>query len=95
MYDITKKQRQIAKKIGVHIFPSDNPKKKIDIYDNEGIYYTSVGSSIHNDYFSYLKSNGKAYADNRRRLYLLRHKDELLSIGSRGWFSAKLLWDYK
>jgi hypothetical protein len=95
MYDITKRQRQIAKKIGVHIFPSDKPKYKIDVYDNEGVYYTSIGDISYNDYFSYLKNNDKAYADNRRRLYLLRHKDELLSIGSRGWFSAKLLWDYK
>jgi len=95
MYDITKKQRQIAKKIGVHIFPSDKPKYKIDVYDNEGVYYCSIGDISYNDYFLYLKNNGKAYADNRRRLYLIRHKDELLSIGSRGWFSAKLLWDYK
>jgi len=95
MYKISKKQYQIAKKLGVHIFPSDKPKYKIDIYDNEGLYHTSIGDLSYNDYFSYLKSNGKVFADNRRRLYLIRHKKELLSIGSRGWFSAVLLWDYK
>jgi len=95
MYDISPKQYKIAKKLGVHIFPSDKPKYKIDVYDNEGIYYTSIGDISYNDYFSYLKSNGKVFADNRRRLYLIRHSKELLSIGSRGWFSAILLWDYK
>jgi hypothetical protein len=92
MYDISPKQYKIAKKIGVHIFPSDNPKYKIDIYCNEGIYHTSVGSSMYNDYFSYLKSNGKVFATNRRRLFDLRTKKGL-SIGSRNWFARRLLWD--
>jgi hypothetical protein len=92
MYQITNRQRQIAKKIGVYIFPSDKPKYKIDIYDNEGIYHTSIGDISYNDYFTYLKRNGKAYADNRRRLYDLRTKKGL-SIGSRNWFARKILWD--
>lgn len=92
MYDITKKQRQIAKNIGVYIFPSDNPKKKMDIYDSDGIYHTSIGSSDHKDYFIYLRDGGKDVATNRRRLYDLRTKKGL-SIGSRNWFARKILWD--
>jgi hypothetical protein len=92
MYNITNRQRQIAKNIGVYIFSSDKPKYKIDIYDNEGIYHTSIGDIHYNDYFTYLKSNGKAYADNRRRLYDLRTKKGL-SIGSRNWFARRILWD--
>jgi hypothetical protein len=94
MYSISKKQYDLAKEIGVQIKPSQRKNKKIDIYDAEGIYYTSIGDLRFFDYFSYLKTQGKEFADNRRRLYLLRHKKELLSIGSRGWFSAILLWDY-
>jgi hypothetical protein len=92
MYPISKKQYQIAKKLGVHIFPSDKPKYKIDVYDNEGLYYTSIGDISYNDYFSYLKRDGKVFATNRRRLYDLRTKKGL-SIGSRNWFARRLLWD--
>lgn len=92
MYSISKKQYDLAKEIGVQIKPSQRKNKKIDIYDAEGVYYTSIGDNRFNDHFSYLETHGKAFADNRRRLYLLRHKKELLSIGSRGWFSAKILW---
>lgn len=94
MYSISKKKHDLAKEIGVQIKPSKKINKKIDIYDAEGVYYTSIGDLRFNDYFSYLKTHDKAFADNRRRLYLLRHQKELLSIGSRGWFSAILLWDY-
>jgi hypothetical protein len=47
---------------------------------------------MYNDYFTYLKSNGKVFATNRRRLFDLRTKKGL-SIGSRNWFARRLLWD--
>ena len=92
MYDISKEQYKIAKKMGIYIFPSDKPKYKIDVYDSDGVYHTSIGSSSYNDYFIYLATKGKEYADNRRRLYAIRHKKDLFKIGSRGWFSGRILW---
>jgi len=92
MYDISPKQYKIAKKIGVYIFPSDKPKYKIDIYDEAGLFHTSIGSSTHFDYFFYIRDKGKKYADERRRLYDLRTQKGV-SIGSRKWFARKLLWD--
>lgn len=92
MYEISKKQRQIAKKLGVYIFPSDKPKYKLDIYDSDGVYHTSIGSSKHFDYFLHLRDKGKEYAEERRRLYDLRTKKGL-SLGSRNWFARRLLWD--
>ena len=38
MYEIKDRTYKIAKKLGVKIFPSDNPKKKIDVYDYNGIF---------------------------------------------------------
>ena len=93
MYQITKRQHAIASKLGIHIFPSDKEKYKIDIYDGEGVYHCSIGSSKYMDYFSYLREKGKEYADARKRLYDLRTKQGLLSIGSRAWFARRLLWD--
>jgi hypothetical protein len=93
MYPISKEQYKLAKKMGIHIFPSDNPKYKIDVYDSDGVYHTSIGASAYMDYFLYLASKGKDYALERRRLYAIRHKKDLFRIGSRGWFSGRLLWN--
>ena len=93
MYSISKKQYDLAKELGVKIFPSEKKNYKIDIYDEDGNYYTSIGDKRYNDYFIYL-STSKELAENRRKAYLSRHRKELFSIGSRGWFSAILLWNY-
>ena len=93
MYTITPRQYNLAKSIGVKIFPSDKPKYKIDVYDDNGVYLTSVGSSKYNDYFIYLETKGKKYADRRRELYHIRHKKDLES--GRGYLAGVLLWDIK
>jgi hypothetical protein len=51
------------------------------------------GSSKYLDYFLYLRDKGKEYAEQRRRLYFLRHRKDLERIGSKGWFSWKIFWN--
>jgi hypothetical protein len=41
---------------------------------------------------TYMKTKGKEYAEERRRLYHLRHKKDLERLGSRGYYSTKILW---
>ena len=94
MYTISKQQYDLAKELGVNIYPSDKKNKKIDIYDADGVYYTSIGDKRYNDYFIYL-STSRELAEKHKKAYLARHRKELYSIGSRGWFSAILLWDYR
>jgi hypothetical protein len=91
MYEITPAQRKIAKDIGVHIYPSENKKYKLDVYTDEGLYFTSIGSSPHKDYFIYFRDDGKDVAQDRRRLYDLRTKKNY--VGGRAWLARKLLWD--
>ena len=91
MYEITPEQYNIAKDIEVYIFPSDKKKYKIDVYTNEGAFFTSIGSSAHKDYFIYLRDDGKDVAQDRRRLYDLRTKKNY--VGGRAWLARKLLWD--
>jgi hypothetical protein len=79
---------QQAKKLGVIVKPSRFSKYKIDIYDLKGNYGFSGGDSRYSDYPHYIKSHGKEYADERRRLYHIRHKGETL----RGRLIAELLW---
>jgi Mn-dependent DtxR family transcriptional regulator len=84
MYVITDWSKQQAKKLGVELRPSSNPKKKIDVYKG-GKKLASIGDINYQDYGMYLQTKGKAYADERRRLYRIRHKGE-------NNFSLKILW---
>ena len=87
MYNIQPYTIKKAKELKVKVVPSTNPKKKIDVYqDNKKI--ASIGDIRYKDYPTYLRENGKEYADERRRLYHLRHKNE----GIVGKYAKELLW---
>ena len=77
MYDISKQTYRIAKRYGLEVHPSEKRFKKIDVYcDNK--YIASIGDSRCKDYYIYLKENGKSVAQERARLYYLRHKKDSL-----------------
>lgn len=88
MYSITNYSYKQAKALGVDIKPSTNKKKKIDVF-KDGKKIASIGSLNMYDYPTYIKEKGKAYADERRRLYYIRHaKDNRLN----GFYAKKILW---
>jgi hypothetical protein len=90
-YQITDYTLKKAKQLGVKVKPSSNSKKKLDVFkNNEKI--ASVGGAGYKDYPTYLKTNGKQYADKRRELYKIRHEKDRKIIGSAGYFADKLLW---
>jgi hypothetical protein len=102
MYKISDRTYKIAKKLGIQIFQSDNPKKKIEIYDFNGNFITYIGDSKYNDYHSYLEmeKNGEVlpgFAEKRRHLYHTRHFKEIEKLGeewegSPSYYSFFLLW---
>ena len=74
-YIIKNYSKQKAKKLNVTIKRSSNKNKKIDVYkDNKKI--ASIGNINYYDYATYLLEKGKKYADERRRLYKIRHKKD-------------------
>ena len=89
MYKINAKQKEIADRLGLKLFPSIKKDKKIDVYKNEK-YITSIGAKGYDDYYSHLKTHDKVFADERRRLYLIRHKE---NVGNAGMLSKYLLWN--
>tara|TARA_R110000782_G_C14807489_1_gene412443 strand:+ start:768 stop:1043 length:276 start_codon:yes stop_codon:yes gene_type:complete len=91
MYVITNYTKQRAKKLLVNVEISTKKNKKIDVIKN-GKKIASIGAKGYNDYPTYLKSKGKKFADERRRLYRIRHKGENLKIGSPGYYAWFLLW---
>ena len=92
MYDILPYTYEKAKRIGVQIYPSDNPKYKLEIYDKNGIFITYCGGAGYRDFPTYVEEMGYEYAKERQRLYKIRHQKDRTKVGSRGWFADQLLW---
>jgi len=90
-YKITDYTKQQAKKLGVTVKPSTVSGKKIDVFKGTD-KLASIGGSGYLDYPTYLEKNGKAFADERRRLYKVRHSKDRSKVGTPGYFADKLLW---
>ena len=88
-YKITEYSKQKAKQLNVTIKSSKKKNKKIDIY-KDGHLISSIGFLGAKDYPTYIKEMGKSYADERRRLYRIRHKNDLKS--GNGYYANKILW---
>ena len=91
-YDILPYTYKKARQLNVVVYPSDNPKYKLEIYDTTGNFMFYGGSPSYSDYPHFLETHGQTYADKRRVLYRKRHKKELDDVGSRGWVIGNLLW---
>lgn len=87
MYHITDYTKRKARELGVEVKQSKDPKKKIDVYKN-GKKVGSIGQIGYKDYPTYLKEEGKEVADERRRLYHLRHPNNTLGEA----LAKYLLW---
>ena len=86
-YQITDYTKQKARELGVEVKPSKKKEKKIDVYKN-GRFCGSIGQIGYKDYPTYLKEEGKEVADERRRLYHLRHPNNTLGEA----LAKYLLW---
>lgn len=91
MYEIKPYTVQQAKRLGVTVRPSTNPKKKVDVFD-KGNKVASIGAIGFSDYPTYLKEEGKAVAEERQRLYKIRHSKTMNKIGSPSFYASRLLW---
>jgi hypothetical protein len=92
MYTIKDYSYKQAKKLNVQIRPSTNPKKKLDVYTKDNNFICSIGSIDYSDYPTYLETKGKDYADNRRRLYKIRHEKNRKKEGTPSFWADNLLW---
>ena len=90
-YKITNYTKQQAKKYGLTVKPSKKKGKKIDVFKN-GKKVASVGAIGYGDYPTYKRTKGKKYADQRRKLYKIRHQNNRTKKGTNGWYADKLLW---
>lgn len=81
-----------ARKLGVTVKPSTVEGKKIDVFNRNGDKLASVGAIGYGDYPTFKEQKGKEFADNKRRLYKMRHQKDRVVRGTPGWYADKLLW---
>ena len=91
MYNITTYTKEKAKYLGVVVKPSNKKNKKIDVYKNNKLI-ASVGDINYYDYPNFIINKGIEYANNKKRLYKIRHNKDRLIKGSKGFYADKLLW---
>jgi len=92
LYEIKPYSYKQAEKLGVKIRPSNNPKKKIDIFDFNNQFILSIGAKGFKDYSTYIDEKGLDYANERRRLYRIRHNKDLDKLGTAGYYANMILW---
>lgn len=90
-YKITPWSYKQAMALGVEIKPSTSKRHKIDVFKN-GEMVARIGAIDYKDYGMYLQSESKQYADERRRLYRIRHKQDASKVGSPAYYAMKILW---
>ena len=95
-YKIKTYTKNQAKKIGVTVMSSKTKGKKIDVFKN-GKKVASVGAIGYKDYPTYLELEKKGKipkgtANQRRKLYKIRHKNDRNIKNSNGYYADKLLW---
>jgi len=92
MYKITQYTKNKAIDYNVVVKPSKVEGKKIDVFNKKGEKLASIGAIGYGDYPTYLKEKGAKYAEERRRLYKIRHESDRHKRGSAGFWADKLLW---
>jgi hypothetical protein len=91
-YQIKQYSYKNAKRLGVTIKPSRVKGKKIDVFDKDGKKLASIGALGMNDYPTFIKKAGKAFADSRRKAYKMRHEKDRHVKGTAGYYADQILW---
>jgi hypothetical protein len=81
-----------AEKLGVVIKPSTVKGKKIDVFNKKGEKLASIGAIGYGDYPTFWQTKGKPFADEKRRLYKMRHEKDRKVRGSAGYYADQILW---
>lgn len=96
MYKLNCEIYEKAKEIGLHIFESDNPKKKIEVYDEYGLFLYYVGNRNNTDYYVYRELENLnlipiGTSNMKREKYYEKNKDKI-EKGGFDFVKYYLLW---
>ena len=91
MYKISNRTKQKAKELGVSVKSSTKKNKKIDVV-KAGKVVASIGHNQYKDFHVYKREDGIKKANERKRLYKIRHQKTRVKKGTPSFYSDKLLW---
>lgn len=91
-YQIKEYSYQRAKKLGVTIKQSTLQNKKIDVFDKSGKRLVSIGALGMDDFPTHKQKSGLDFANERRRLYKIRHEKTRHRVGTPSYYADKILW---
>ena len=91
-YSISQYTKDKANKLNVYVKLSTNKDKKIDVFNEDNKKLASIGARGMMDYPSYIKSKGLKYANQRRKLYKLRHNKDRHKKDTKSYYADNLLW---
>jgi len=96
MYKLNDDMCAKAKEIGLQIYASDNPKKKIEVYDEDGIFLYYVGNRNNPDYYLYRELENLNFvpagtAIKKRDEYYKKHQVKI-EQGKSAFVNYYLLW---
>ena len=95
IYKISIYSKKKAKNLGLIIKLSTRKNKKIDVFKKEKgklIKLASIGHVDYLDYPTYIKKKGLKYANERRRLYKIRHEKYRKIKNTPSYFADNILW---
>jgi len=92
MYTLRPYHKLQARRLGVVIKPATKSPYKIDVFDKDLKYITSIGDRRYKDFIIYAEEDGFEVAERRQALYRKRHKADAQVEGSRGFYASRILW---
>lgn len=91
-YTIKAYSRERAKKLGVTIKVSQNPKKKVDVFSEKtGDKIAEIGASGMGDYPTFRAINPDL-GRWKRKHYKMRHEKDRHKVGTPGYYADQILW---
>lgn len=78
----------------LYVYPSENPRWKLDVYDTDGLFLCYCGNRRLMDYPTYLEERGLYIACRKRNLWFRRHgnSSQLFEYATPEWAESLLLW---
>jgi hypothetical protein len=94
MYQISQYTYDRAFQNNVFVYPSENPRWKLDVYDTDGLFLCYCGNSKLMDYPMYLEEKGLYIAGRKRNLWFRRHGNstQQFEYATPEWAESILLW---
>jgi len=92
LYHLRPYHKLKARQLGVVIRPSPKAPYKIDVFDKDLNYITSIGDRKYKDFIIYAEQEGFDVAERRQALYRKRHGKTAQVEGSRSWYAYRILW---